>query len=150
MAIDKINIIQVFWDRYIVETAQRPGRVLGSTVSIAPVTFSDLAYPIATHFPGPVEAQDYISYFLYSLHDGRFLFGITHLSETRDRTAWLLSKTKSYCMIDDNLDHMIRFGMGDPIRILLNLEYDVSNTEVETISFLRKTQGSLMPIKSVL
>lgn len=148
--INDININQVFWNRYIVQSAQMPGRVLGSKVSTAPVTFSDLAYPIATHFPGPEEAKAYISYFLYSLHDGRILFGVTHLEESPNAATWRLSKTRSYCMVDDNLQHMIRFGIGESTRILLGLEYNVLHSNDEMIAFSRKTQGSLEPVKVVV
>jgi len=148
--IDKINISQVFWNRYVAESARRPGGVLGSNAFVGPVEFLDLAYPISTYCPAPETSRSYVSYFLYSLHDGRILFSITHLEESADRSTWRLSPNKSYCMIDNNLQHMIRFGMDDEHRLLLKLDYDTSLSEDEIISFIRKTQGSLQPIKAVV
>lgn len=108
---------------------QQPGATFGcKTVDISPFKESDIDYII--HCSPNGEFKDTLE-MLAVLKDGRY--------------AFMSIGASNYCLVDDNIYHMLHYGLTKAFREECESIF-TSNGKVEMLSFPRKTLTKLVPV----
>lgn len=138
-----------FWE-YIDPILARPGAVLGKSgvVDCSPIKSEDVGYVIAHNC-----CFKYLNnwHILFRVMDCRYAYVQIIIKDfmkgRKDIPFPYINFKRSHCVVDNDLDHIVRYGLTDEARRVLDLNYDVESiSSEETFIIKRKTLNSLNPI----